>query len=516
MSDEGGDDYDGGGEDYDVEEPVEEPEDTGDYNEPEEYNNGGDDVYNDTTAVDNNYGGQDQYGQGGNVDGFNNEDAEYEVETQSYCDRICDAIVGVVVGLALFLGAFPLLWWNEGRAVDAYKAINEGRDIFIPIDSSVIDANNDNKLVYLTGLAVPSENLTDTAFGLEVSSSTKLTRNVEMYQWTEKKTSTKKKSLTGSVSTITEFTYSQQWKSQRIDSSKFNKPAGHTNPNMPYTSETIYSTNVTLGAFSLPLDMIDIISSEQVLGDALSTDIIPSTNILAQTHNEFVYPNGYGFYFGNTTTYPYLGHTRVTFEALTSGSVSIIAKQVGSTFAPYTAKSESQLYLVQQGIVSAEDMFLTSEANNKMLAMVLRILGTVLMCVGIGLVLNPLQVVVDIIPCIGGIVGAAIVCVSSLIGIALSLIVIGIAWLANRPIILAIGGGVIAVVGLLVWNGIRMKKANQEQTPSAFHGGGGGGGNGNPPEKPVQAYPVEPEYDLSNGVGKREGGGGNFADSLNQ
>uniref|UniRef100_A0A7S3Q7G4 Uncharacterized protein n=1 Tax=Chaetoceros debilis TaxID=122233 RepID=A0A7S3Q7G4_9STRA len=477
MSDEGGDDYD-----------VEEPGDTGDINETEGYNN--DDSNN---------------------AGFNNQDSAYEVENQSFGDKICDALAGIVIGLVLFIGAFPLLWWNEGRAVDAYKAINEGRDIFIPIDPTVIDAKNDNKLVYLTGLAIPSENLTDSAFGLEVSGSTKLQRNVEMYQYTEKKTSKKKKNIGGGTTTVIEYTYPKKWQSTPIDSSNFKK-AGHTNPqNMPYTSESFYSTNVTLGAFTLPTDMIDRISSVQQLGDSLSTDIIPSGNTLVQEFQEWTYPNGYGFYFGNTTMYPYIGHTRVTFDALTSGTASIIARQVGSTFAPYVAESEAELYLVRKGIVSAEDMFLTAEANNKALAMVLRILGAVLMSVGIGLVLKPLEVVADVIPCIGDLVGAAICCVSSLIGVALSLIVIGIAWVANRPIILAVGGAGFVVVGLLVWNGIRMKKANQAQTASAFHGA-------NPPDKkPVQAYPVEPEYDLRNdGGGISSGGGGTFANSLNQ
>lgn len=197
MSDEGGD------EDYDVEEVVAEPDYGGD-------NYGGD-----------NYGDQNQYGQGG--DGFPNEDPVYEVENQSFCDRICDAIVGIAVGLVLFIGAFPLLWWNEGRAVDAYKAINEGRQIYVPIDSGVVDSRNENKLVYLTGLARPTVNLTDYDFGLEVAGSTKLTRNVEMYQWAEKKTTRKQKNLGGSTTTITEYTYSEKWSSKHIDSSKFMK-----------------------------------------------------------------------------------------------------------------------------------------------------------------------------------------------------------------------------------------------------------------------------------------------------
>jgi len=41
--------------------------------------------------------------------------------------RIGESIKGLLFGGVLFLGSFPLIWWNEGRAVQTYESLQEGR-----------------------------------------------------------------------------------------------------------------------------------------------------------------------------------------------------------------------------------------------------------------------------------------------------------------------------------------------------------------------------------------------------
>ena len=124
---------------------------------------------------------------------------------------------------------------------------------------------------------------------------------------------------------------------------------------------------------------------------------------------------------------------------------------------PYVASSGASLYRLDQGIIPAENMFDNARDENKILTMVLRIVGALVMSIGIGMILNPLAVVADILPCIGDLVGGAITCVSALIGIVLSLLVIGIAWVANRPIILGVAAALVAIVGYFVYSGFRRK-----------------------------------------------------------
>ena len=50
---------------------------------------------------------------------------------KSWFSRIGQAIVGVGVGLLLVAAAFPLLWWNEGRAVHRLRSLEEGARLVV-------------------------------------------------------------------------------------------------------------------------------------------------------------------------------------------------------------------------------------------------------------------------------------------------------------------------------------------------------------------------------------------------
>ncbi len=411
----------------------------------------------DAEVVDGNPVYTEGYG-GGYGGGYN--DTYTEVEHEGYFSKLGNSFAGVCCGLILFIGAFPLLWWNEGRAVDMYQAINEGRKIVVEINSTLVDPVNEGKLVHLTGLAEPTQNLTDSDFGVEVTMKTRLTRGVEMYQWTEKVTSRKEDKLGGGTTTIKEYSYSKQWRSSLVDSSLFRKP-GYNNPaTMPYTGKTFYS-DVIIGDFDLPESLVSSMSGDSTsLGVQFNTSMIPADNILAQSKPESVY--GQGFYFG-TPNSPQVGDTRVAFDGSSGGVVSIIAKQTGSTFAPYEATSGANLYRLAMGTLGPEEMFDNATAENKVVTWALRFVGALVMIIGISTILQPLAVAADIIPCVGDCIGAGIGIVATLIGLFLSLIVIGIAWVANRPIILGVAVAGTALVGLLVYNGFRKKSARSRE-----------------------------------------------------
>ena len=48
------------------------------------------------------------------------------VSSESWFSRLAGSIKSVLVGIVLFLVAFPLLIWNEGRAVQTAKSLREG------------------------------------------------------------------------------------------------------------------------------------------------------------------------------------------------------------------------------------------------------------------------------------------------------------------------------------------------------------------------------------------------------
>ena len=117
------------------------------------------------------------------------------------------------------------------------------------------------------------------------------------------------------------------------------------------------------------------------------------------------------------------------------------------------ARAESRL---ENGTVAQETLFADAHSANKTMAWILRVLGIVLVCSGLGMLLRPLSVVADVLPFLGDLVGAGTGLVAFLLGLAWSFIIIAIAWLAYRPLL---GGGLLAAaIALIVLIFLRRKK----------------------------------------------------------
>lgn len=126
------------------------------------------------------------------------DDSYTEVTNQSWFSRIGGAIKGIIFGFILFIIAFPLLFWNEGRAVKTYKSLKEGSGAVISVLADQVDPNNEGKLVHLSGRASTEETLTDPVFGVS-ENALRLRRKVEMYQWQEHSESETKKNLVAAL-----------------------------------------------------------------------------------------------------------------------------------------------------------------------------------------------------------------------------------------------------------------------------------------------------------------------------
>lgn len=119
-----------------------------------------------------------------------------EVTHTGWFSRIGSAIMGVVFGLLMFFLAFPFLFWNEGRAVDCIKVLDDGAAAVISVQADqVISANND-MLVHLSGLADTQETLSDSVFKVS-SNALKLRRDVQIYQWQEETSTRTEEKLGG-------------------------------------------------------------------------------------------------------------------------------------------------------------------------------------------------------------------------------------------------------------------------------------------------------------------------------
>ena len=354
------------------------------------------------------------------------EDTFTEVTTESWFGRIGGAFKGIIVGLVLFVAAFPVLFWNEGRAVRRYKTLNEGSGILISVPEARVMSENDGKLVHVSGMAVTDEIVADPEFEVAVNA-IKLKRKVEMYQWKERKKSKTKKKLGGGKKTVTTYSYSRIWSTNLINSRNFRKPDGHQNPDsMRYQSKEFVASEIHLGEFKLSRSLVGKINQSSklpVTGQA-NIDDIPDADF-----------HGEGIYVGNNPSSPQIGDLRITYHIVAPTEVSIVSKQVGQSFEPFHAQAGGTINMLNVGIVGAENMFRQAHQSNAMWTWIFRLGGFIVMLVGVTMILKPLSVVADVIPFLGGIVGAGTGILSFLIAAPFSFFTVAIAWLRYRPVL---------------------------------------------------------------------------------
>jgi hypothetical protein len=378
-----------------------------------------------------------------------------EVIHDSWGSRLSGAFKGIVSGVAIFLAAFPLLWWNEGRAVGTAKALTEGAAAVQETASDSVDPQDNGKFVHLTGEATTEEILEDADFGVAVNA-IRLERKVEMFQWKEDVTSTTRKKLGGGTETIKKYTYEKKWSDRAISSSNFRDP-GHDNPGaLPFDGFVKTAEDVRLGEYQLPANLIGMIHQNESL--SVSLDDVPDD------WRAVVRPEGSnGFYVPHDRTRtqhfnanaqppiasgPEIGDVRISYEVTRPAMVSVMSQQEGNTFVPFKTSNGKPLNLLAMGSIPASDMISREEAKNTALTWGLRVVGFIMMGVGLGMVFRPLSVLADVLPIAGDFVQAGTGMIAFCIAGACSLGTISVAWVFYRPLI-----GVplsVASIGLVV------------------------------------------------------------------
>ena len=327
---------------------------------------------------------------------------------------------GILSGLLLLVIGIGVLWYNEGRTVKTQGAINEARRNYTDIEVDEIDSKYDGKLVATKGKLDITEasRLVDEKFGISASAA-KMKRVVEMYQWKEKCETDEDDNKN--------CTYEKVWDEQLIDSSEFNK-AGYTNPvAMPYDSEVYIASNVRLGAFVLPDELINSLSYDK----KVSEDVIASSyknnvdGIVAK-----------GAYLTNVKDdNPEVGNVRISYSYLDSVNVSVMAVQNGNSFEAFTSKNGKDVYKIMKGSYTGAQILEKMTKSNNTLKWVLRIVGIIVIISAFGSMFSFINNIASKIPILGSVVTGATGLISAVLGICVSFIVIALAWFRFRPLL---------------------------------------------------------------------------------
>lgn len=429
---------------------------------------------------------------------------EREVEKVSWVKRLGNSFKGVLVGFVLFIAGFPVLFWNEGRSVATAKRLDEGAGAVVSVAADKVDGANEGKLVHVSGLATTEETLVDEQFGVSAKA-IKLVREVEVYQWVEHADKHREKRGDKEVE-VTTYSYTQEWCPKTVDSQRFNEK-GHDNVPavLPFDDRESFASKVTLGAFTLSANDIRRIGgeapfafpsdykapeaiagaqflngkvyvpvAEAVQSPAAASLAAVASVVTAETNAVAAAATNAAAVVASAATnavpaslapaaakrdvaqQPKIGDMRVTFKTIVPHDISIIERQTGSTLAPWTASDGKDISMLVSGLRTAEQMFASAKSANKTLTWIVRLIGFLLMFVGVKMILGPLVTLVDVIPILNSIVGMGVSLVAFLVAAVFSLVTIAVSWIVVRPVL---GISLLVAAAVLLVLLLRKKKA---------------------------------------------------------
>lgn len=379
-------------------------------------------------------------------------DEYVEYSEQGWFSRIGDSIKNVFGGFIMILLAFPCIFWNECRSVDRALLLEQGQGAVVKGDANDPGKTKDGQLVHISGKVAVGDAPSDPAFALTVPGAMKITRKVEVYQWVEKATKKTDKKAGGKKVTKTTYSYEQKWSSKIEDSSKFKIKKGHVNVRAKMVAEnkTFTASKISIGKFSLtPEQASGLGSSKKYELKQSDLDKMPA-NVkgVAKLSDGMIY-------MGADPSKPRNGDSRITFEVAQPGDATVVGGQKGTGFEPFkTKKMKSALeVMVRNGIMSPDKMFEAAQSDNAMLTWILRIVSLIMLIGGFRMIFGPLEVIADVIPFIGSMVGGATTLLSIMLGGGLWFLTVALAWVVARPLIgilmLVVAGGMIGGIFFL-------------------------------------------------------------------
>ncbi|RRC99125.1 TMEM43 family protein [Prevotella sp. OH937_COT-195] len=439
--------------------------------------------------------------------------------TTSYGSRVKNACGGIFGGIALFLAGTALLWWNEGEAVANAKLLDEVSENAVDMENiNNVNSDFNGLLVHATGDAKTKDILRESTFGFQVNA-INLKRTVEFYQWVEQKHEEKRDKLGGGEETVTTYTYEKEWVSSPVNSSSFEDPEYkgiYNKPLVTLENKQIYAKNVTFGAYKLPDFIIHAISGSEdapisindetlqkldnqienvvrglgnnykggadvesnqtnqrsaVCKDVATNDTTESnstdTSVPVNTKNnyqaKYIHHGDGEIYIGLSPSSSQIGDVRVKFTVVKPHKISIISKVKGNTFQKYIGKNKKEFSRVESGDVSKEEMFAHQESENNLLKWGLRLLGIVMVFIGIKGIFGFIVTLAKVIPFVSNILNFGVNLICGIFAFVWSLFIIAIAWLFYRPLI-----GIpllLIIVGAIVFFAIKGKKKGTSVPP---------------------------------------------------
>jgi len=369
-----------------------------------------------------------------------------EVSSQGYLSRLGNSLLGMLLGIALLVGSVLLLYWNEGRAVDASRALANGERQVVEASVEAVDPKLEGALIHATGPLTAVTPAKDPVFGIGGSNLVRVQRKVEMFQWQEQEVSNKHDSVGGTMTTEATFKYHTGWSEKPWNSSKFRYPEGHQNPAMAVRSQSFNAREIRLGAYRLSDVLLEKISVFHRVPIDGSVAAPPGYRL-----------DGDGFYLGSgSATTPAVGDVRITFAGVPEQTISVVAGVSSGMFDAFREPNGYAIAIGQPGVATSEVLFHVAKGQESGRTWILRGVGALLMLLGFIFAAGPVVTLLAFLPLLEGMAQAGVFLIALTLTLPLTIATIAVAWFAHRPLI-SVGLGIGAVIVFFLLRGAHPK-----------------------------------------------------------
>lgn len=383
-------------------------------------------------------------------------DSFSQTTTTGWGSRIVSSIIGVIIAPILIIVSFGLLYWNEGR-VDLANIAKTATEISSTLPPPIIDYapspegvramqrqidSENSKLIFMTGNITSDQNIGDNLF-LNPDKFIAAERKVEMYSWIEKSESHSRTNIGGSQTTERTYTYSKDWTEGPLPSDSFNHPEGHENPQKSLENYTKKVTDGTIGVHHFDPQSITLPVFSQLSLNSQKVTLSDGA-ILANESYLFIKKSENGSFDS-----PQIGDLRVSYNVLEPGFDGTIFGVInGWDINPYQFKKGNDFYRLFAG--TRDQAITTLHTEYTTLLWILRLVGFLMMWIGLSALFGPISVLLDFLPTFGAISRLMIGMITFAIAFVLSIVTILISVLLHNLIALIITL-VIAVGSIIVF-----------------------------------------------------------------
>jgi len=346
--------------------------------------------------------------------------------------------MGVLVGLLFFAASFMVLWKNEGNFAREKGALKEVAQSTVTGSIDAPAAETVGKPVHLVGELQSDEQVGDAGYILP-GDYLKIRRQAEMYQWVESEKSETREKLGGGSETVTTHTYGKKWRTGRVDSGSFSRTAGHENPEPTVSAAEFSVSGASFGAWD-GMDVLHYLLPDEPL--AFTSEMIDPDMTSGQPAGGYVYIRRNP---GNTIDT--IGDERLSWLVLSPGTYSVIARHASDNrLSAFVTSNGKEKFLVGAGALSIGQMIEMEKSSQSFFAWIFRLVGFLLMWMGLSLVLGPLATMLSIIPAAATAGRFAIGGITFVVSLGLTVATVIVSWIAHSPVVLGIviAGGLAA------------------------------------------------------------------------